>query len=130
MTTLPKMVPHTAAKHLLLKRYLDRWFPILGKYNQRINYIDGFAGPGEYEGGEPGSPLLAIEAAKYHVERGTLYFVDEQKKEIWTKIAGDLESEIRLPIGKGLAGTVAETGEPVILPTELVIRSSTAPPPA
>src|SRR5271163_569838 len=72
MTPLPKMVPHTAAKHLLLKRYLDRWFPILGKYNPRINYIDGFAGPGEYEDGEPGSPLLAIEAAKYHVERGTL----------------------------------------------------------
>jgi three-Cys-motif partner protein len=69
---LPKMVPHTTAKHLLLKRYLDRWFPILGKYNRRINYIDGFAGPGEYEGGEPGSPLLAIEAAKYHVEHGTL----------------------------------------------------------
>src|SRR5256885_12063593 len=50
-----------------------------------------------------------------HVDRGTLYFVDEQKKEIWTKIAGELSSEIRLPIGKGLAGTVAETGEPVIL---------------
>ena len=72
MPSLPKMAPHTAAKHLLLKGYLDRWFPILGKYNQRINYIDGFAGPGEYEGGEPGSPLLAIEAAKYHVQRGTL----------------------------------------------------------
>ncbi len=72
MPSLPKMVPHTAAKHLLLKRYLDRWFPILGKYNQRINYIDGFAGPGEYEDGESGSPLLAIEAAKYHVEHGTL----------------------------------------------------------
>lgn len=72
MTPLPKMVPHTAAKHLLLKRYLDRWFPILGKYNQRMNYIDGFAGPGEYEGGETGSPLLAIEAAKYHVQNGTL----------------------------------------------------------
>lgn len=66
------MVPHTAAKHLLLKRYLDAWFPILGKYHTRINYIDGFAGPGEYEGGEDGSPILAIEAAKSHVERGTL----------------------------------------------------------
>jgi three-Cys-motif partner protein len=66
------MVPHTAAKHLLLKRYLERWFPILGRYNQRINYIDGFAGPGEYLGGEHGSPLLAIEAARHHVERGTL----------------------------------------------------------
>lgn len=72
MLPLPKMVPHTAAKHLLLKRYLDAWFPILGKYHNRINYIDGFAGPGEYEDGEDGSPILAIEAAKNHVERGTL----------------------------------------------------------
>ena len=37
-----------------------------------MNTIDGFAGPGEYEDGEPGSPLLAIEAAKVHVEHGTL----------------------------------------------------------
>jgi three-Cys-motif partner protein len=72
MKPLPKMVPHTAAKHLLLKRYLDRWFPILGRYHARINYIDGFAGPGVYEDGEPGSPVLAIQAAKEHVEKGTL----------------------------------------------------------
>lgn len=64
--------PHTGAKHALLKTYLDRWFPILGKYNQRINYIDGFAGPGEYQGGEKGSPILAIESAMEHVSRGTL----------------------------------------------------------
>lgn len=72
MATLPKMVPHTAAKHLLLKKYLDAWFPILGKRHARINYIDGFAGPGEYQGGEAGSPILAVEAAKAHLARGTL----------------------------------------------------------
>ena len=72
MAKLPAIAPHTVAKHLLLKRYLDAWFPILGRYNNRINYIDGFAGPGEYEGGEDGSPLLAIEAARSHVERKTL----------------------------------------------------------
>jgi len=59
--------------------------------------------------------ILTVARQELHVERGTLYFVDEQKKEIWTKIAGELSSEIRLPIGKGLAGTVAETGQPVIL---------------
>lgn len=64
--------PHTIAKHALLKRYLDRWFPILGKYNPRINYIDGFAGPGQYAGGEKGSPIIAIESAMEHVKRGTL----------------------------------------------------------
>ncbi len=69
---LIEMFPHTAAKHLLLKRYLDRWFPILGKHHRRINYIDGFAGPGEYSRGEKGSPIIAIESAMAHVERGTL----------------------------------------------------------
>ena len=64
--------PHTRAKHALLKLYLDRWFPILGKHHTRINYIDGFAGPGEYAGGEKGSPLQAIESAMEHVRRGTL----------------------------------------------------------
>jgi phosphoserine phosphatase RsbU/P len=59
--------------------------------------------------------ILTVARNELHVERGTLYFVDEQKQEIWTKIAGELSSEIRLPIGKGLAGTVAATGEPLIL---------------
>jgi three-Cys-motif partner protein len=72
MAKLLKMVPHTAAKHLLLKKYLDAWFPILGKHHGRINYIDGFAGPGEYEDGEVGSPIIAIEAAKAHVAKCTL----------------------------------------------------------
>jgi three-Cys-motif partner protein len=63
---------HTKAKHRLLKLYLDRWFPILGRWNKRINYIDGFAGPGQYAKGEIGSPLIALESAKQHVEQGTL----------------------------------------------------------
>jgi sigma-B regulation protein RsbU (phosphoserine phosphatase) len=59
--------------------------------------------------------ILTVARNELHVERGTLYFVDEEKHEIWTKIAGELSNEIRLPIGKGLAGTVAATGEAIIL---------------
>jgi three-Cys-motif partner protein len=33
-----------------------------GKFPE-ILYIDGFAGPGEYSGGEPGSPILALDTA-------------------------------------------------------------------
>jgi three-Cys-motif partner protein len=33
-----------------------------GKFPE-ILYIDGFAGPGEYEGGEPGSPIIALDTA-------------------------------------------------------------------
>jgi sigma-B regulation protein RsbU (phosphoserine phosphatase) len=59
--------------------------------------------------------ILTVARNELHVERGTLYFVDEARQEIWTKIAGELSSQIRLPIGKGLAGSVAATGEPLIL---------------
>ena len=59
--------------------------------------------------------ILTVARNELHVDRGTLWFVDDQKNEIWTKVAGELASQIRLPIGKGLAGTVAASGEPVIL---------------
>jgi phosphoserine phosphatase RsbU/P len=68
---------------------------------------------------EPGTLLdsiLGVARKELGVERGTLYFVDEKSGEIWSKIADGLSvTEIRLPIGKGLAGTVAATGEPVII---------------
>ena len=40
--------------------------PIMTRYNERVLYIDGFAGPGIYEDGEAGSPLTAIDAALNH----------------------------------------------------------------
>ena len=40
--------------------------PILSRGSfPEILYIDGFAGPGEYEGGEPGSPIIALETAAW-----------------------------------------------------------------
>jgi three-Cys-motif partner protein len=60
--------PHTAAKHLILKKYVQAWAPILaqGTAHKRLVYIDGFAGPGEYKGGEDGSPVLVLKALKEH----------------------------------------------------------------
>lgn len=47
-------------------------------------------------------------------ERGTIYLVDEDTKEIWSRIlVGGEINEIRQPIGKGISGYVAETGESV-----------------
>ena len=63
-STLWPLEPHTKAKHKILERYLDRWFRILGKsQNSVIQYIDGFAGPGEYSKGEMGSPVIALRSA-------------------------------------------------------------------
>lgn len=58
--------PHTKAKHEILRQYWNRWLPILGRWNRGLNYIDGFAGPGEYAGGELGSPVIVLKAALEH----------------------------------------------------------------
>ena len=65
-STLPPIQPHTQAKHHILRYYLEEWFPILGRVHRTLRYIDGFSGPGEYEGGEPGSPLIALRAVRSH----------------------------------------------------------------
>jgi sigma-B regulation protein RsbU (phosphoserine phosphatase) len=59
--------------------------------------------------------ILAVARQELGVERGTLYFVDEKRQEIWSKVAGELGDAIRLPIGRGIAGMVAATGEPIVL---------------
>ena len=66
-TTVWPLEAHTRAKHEILKRYLQAWFPILtqGGFPQ-VLYIDGFAGPGRYSEGEKGSPVIALEAALEH----------------------------------------------------------------
>ena len=65
-TILWAMDDHTRAKHEILRRYLDAWLPIMTTYNGRIIYLDGFAGPGKYEGGEFGSPIIAIDRFLNH----------------------------------------------------------------
>lgn len=51
-----------------------------------------------------------------NADRGTLYFVDNQKDALFSFILmGDEIKEIRLKIGEGLAGYVAATGETVNL---------------
>jgi three-Cys-motif partner protein len=65
-TTTWPIEPHTKAKHEILRRYLGAWFPILSKWSGRIIYLDGFAGPGIYTGGDVGSPVVALETAVNH----------------------------------------------------------------
>jgi three-Cys-motif partner protein len=70
---------HTGAKHDIYSRYLLRWFPILlGGQNAypSATYAEGFAGPGVYAGGEPGSPIIAMRALVEKVnEKPTVRFV-------------------------------------------------------
>jgi putative nucleotidyltransferase with HDIG domain len=48
-------------------------------------------------------------------DRATIYVVDSVRDELWSRVALGAD-EIRIPIGRGIAGTVARTGETINLP--------------
>lgn len=48
-TTVWPIEPHTNGKHAVLRHYLNAWLPIMLRSNERVLYIDAFAGPGEYQ---------------------------------------------------------------------------------
>jgi|SRR5579871_1181084 len=63
--------PHTLAKHRILDGYLKAWLPILSRLGKQLRvseilYVDAFAGPGRYQGGDDGSPIIALNAALHH----------------------------------------------------------------
>lgn len=93
--TVWEIEPHTQAKHEILTRYLDAWFPILASWNMKVLYIDGFAGPGRYKGGEPGSPLLAIASAqkRQNLLRGStvMFLFNESDPERHAELDAQLE---------------------------------------
>lgn len=88
----------TKLKHSLLKHYIPTWFSILGKYNERLNYIDCFGGHGAYHNEEDlskeeydsknfGSPIIAIkhiiELQKIgRIKTGNVVIIDEDKGNI------------------------------------------------
>lgn len=56
--------------------------------------------------------ILHAATSAVSADRGTVYLVDESTKEIWSKVLeGSSMIEIRLPVGKGIAGYVAGTGQ-------------------
>ena len=82
--TIWEIKDHTVAKHEILKKYLEAWMPILGK-SDRIVFLDGFAGPGVYKGGEDGSPIIAIQTAINHsaiknIKEINFIFIEKDKK--------------------------------------------------
>jgi K+-sensing histidine kinase KdpD len=58
--------------------------------------------------------VMEVATRSIHADRGTLYLTDPGTGELWSKVAqGNNMVEIRLAVGKGLAGYVAKTGETV-----------------
>ena len=85
-SVLWNLEPHTAAKHRVLRAYIDAWIPVMAQQallarqfsteRPRLLFVDGFAGPGRYTGGEPGSPLIMVDALLSHSALGRFDGVD------------------------------------------------------
>ena len=131
---------HTQAKHQLLGCYLNAWFPILARSqrNGSVVFIDGFAGPGDYSGGEPGSPLIALDTLVKHSYFDNLsstefvfIFIESDKRRYeslkmavenyWQKRADAKPANIRVECIKGefaaVASRVAEIANGRMAPT-------------
>jgi three-Cys-motif partner protein len=99
-TTVWKLDPHTRAKHAILRRYLQAWTPILAQGGfPKVAYLDGFAGPGQYESGEDGSPIIALKAALDHSARikGQVVFVFVEEKPDRAEFLRQLVQSMSLP---------------------------------
>src|ERR1700719_4716221 len=60
--------------------------------------------------------ILQIATRQTGAERGTVFLVDRERKEIWSLVGLGLEQQvIRLPADRGIAGWVAREGSPVRL---------------
>ena len=63
--------------------------------------------------------ILIVQAAARVVDadRCSLFLVDRERKELWTKVAQGIDmKEIRIPLDRGIAGAVAASNTPVNIP--------------
>lgn len=60
--------------------------------------------------------ILETARKSVNADRGTVYLIDDLKGDLWSKVAQGADMvDIHLPIGKGLAGSVAQSGEVINL---------------
>ena len=72
------------------------------RWNGRVLFIDAFAGPGEYSGGEPGSPVIALRAlidhrAKSQIRSEVNYLFienDPDRSDHLEKVLDDFEDQL------------------------------------
>ena len=89
-------------KHELLARYLPPFGGMTSKQSQdkRVVYLDGYAGEGRYESGEPASAEIALQVAAHHRDMGlrlSCFFVEQQAKSF-----GRLEQVVRSYAARGV----------------------------
>lgn len=131
MGVLWPLEPATAAKHRLYRRYFDAWWPVLlqpsgraGRRWSKVTFLDAFAGPGRYEGGEEGSPVFTLDRLLHHTavarmglsrDRVQLVFIEKQRDR-YDYLVQELEGRfgplerlpVRVEVHRGEAGRDSE----------------------
>lgn len=87
------------------------------KWNGRIIFLDGFAGPGRYAGAEEGSPLIALRALLEHPHMKSLpsgaeirfHFVEERKDRVTSLDTELAKFKAAHPLPQGVHVHVANT---------------------
>lgn len=77
----------------------------------KLGQLAGERDPGVYLRG-----LVELCRQATEAQRATVFLVDHKKKELSARVAQQTVVEIRLPLGRGLAGHVALTGETINVP--------------
>jgi len=94
------------AKHIILRKYLGAWFPILASWNGKVLYIDCHAGRGRHKTRHPGSPLIALQLLLRHRAKDAIlkgcevFFVFfENNRENYDDLCREVEALGELPDG-------------------------------
>ena len=81
---------------------MEAWLPIMTSRNERVLFIDAFAGPGKYSDGEPGSPVVALNALIEHRAKAQIrshisyYFIEkrEDRSRHLEEVLGNLRGKL------------------------------------
>ena len=94
-------------QRVVLERYAER-LQMLGEMTRQLMAVTDL---------DPLLNLLGESAARLaNAELATIYLIDRGRGEVWSKAKlGNGIGEIRIPLGRGIAGTVAVTGEMINL---------------
>ncbi|MGH3615257.1 MAG: three-Cys-motif partner protein TcmP [Pseudonocardia sp.] len=106
--TIWQLEPHTAIKHAIYNLYLDAWLPIILSSWSTATYAEGYAGPGIYEAGEPGSPIHALrrfrnaqrEHAHLHGKTLRMLLVEKRRDRV-EKLVEQFRGELNDPMPTG-----------------------------
>lgn len=123
-STIWDMEPHTEAKHRILREWWNGWLPKMAMSRGRVIYFEGFAGPGVYTNGKPGSPVVAIQAALNHLlrprfeDKEVIFFLVEEKGDRAARLRKEIERQCpNIPKSWTVEverGNFVETLEPVL----------------